>query len=103
MGTTNGEASSKTRPTPLLKTLVLHLRDGSEIKSIDRSYRGPRFDSQHSCGGSQTSVTTVPRDLTAPTGFHWHCTYTVQHTHMQANTHTYRIKIIIKKHNIKQH
>jgi hypothetical protein len=39
-------------------------RDGSVIKSIGCSSRGPEFNSQYPRGDSQLSVTQVPVDLT---------------------------------------
>jgi len=39
-------------------------RDDSVVKNSGRSYRGPRFDSQHPHGGSQLSTMAVPEDFT---------------------------------------
>jgi hypothetical protein len=43
---------------------MMDWRDGSVVKSTCCSCRGPRFGSQHSCGCSQPSVTSVSVDLT---------------------------------------
>ena len=39
-------------------------RDGSAVKNIACSFRGPGFDSQHPHEGPQPSITLVSEDLT---------------------------------------
>jgi hypothetical protein len=65
-------------------------RDGLVVKSTDSSCRGSRLESQHPHGGSQRSVTPVPRSLMPSAGIREHCMNTVhppislqeEHSHM---------------------
>ena len=57
-------------------------RDGSAV--LIALLRGPRFDSQHQCGGSQLSITPVLGTL---------LTYGSQ-TYIQANTHIYKMDFL---------
>ncbi|CAH6942478.1 Sorcs1 [Phodopus roborovskii] len=51
-------------------------RDGSAVKNIGCSCRGPGFNSQHQQGGSQASVTPVPRDPTPSSDLQGHQEHT---------------------------
>lgn len=65
--------------------------NGSTFERIVCYHRGPEFGSQYSHGGSQPSVTPVSGDLTS-SGLLRHAHVT--QTHMQANIHTHKIKLI---------
>lgn len=54
---------------------------------------GPGFDSQHTHGGTQLSVTPVPGDLTPSSGFCVPCTYVVYRHTWRQSTHTQRIHL----------
>lgn len=49
----------------------------SAVKSTGCSCGGLRFESQHPQGGSQVSVTLVPRNPTPSSGFYRYCTHMV--------------------------
>ena len=62
-----------TAPTNyFIKNFLKDWRVGSAVKSTGCSCRGPRFDSQHPHGGSQSSVIPVPERLIPAVSLHGH-------------------------------
>jgi hypothetical protein len=65
-------------------------RDGSAVKNIYCSCRGP--GSQHPHGGSQPFVSPVPGNLTSSSDLFGHCTYEHIYTHLYVGKRSMYIK-----------
>jgi hypothetical protein len=63
------------------------------IKSIAYFSKGPRFNSQHSPGNSQLSLTPGPGDSVPSYDLHRHCIHMVHVYKTDKNTYIHKIKI----------
>jgi hypothetical protein len=62
---------------PSVKKIKQDAGDGSVVKSTDHPSRGSGFGFHHPHGGSQPSVTPVPKDLIPSSDLQGYCTQVV--------------------------